>query len=955
MTTVAEVDVKINAKLDSFLQSSKKAEKIISDLDKRLNKISNKKVTATVSTKVGSTKDLALLERRLNVLNNKKFNATVTPKVGSTADLARLEARLNKLGAKTSNVKVAASSSTALSSVGGGISSLGGVVAGVGAALGVDQIKDYADAWTEAGNELRAASEIAGVQTRSLEELNNLAADTRSGLTETVDLYSKLVRSASGVAKSENEIAIATATVNKAFKAGGATMQEQISGITQLGQALGSGVLQGDELRSLRENAPIIAQAIANEFDTTIAGIKKLGEEGKLTSDRVFKAIVDAADEVNAAFSKTNATIGDSFQQLQNRLTEYIGHMDQTYGITQTVNSILGALTNNIESVANAAAAAGVVLLAAFGGSAVLALANPWVLLAAAIGTAAYAISELWDNIVPLEGSFATLGDYANVAWSAIKDGATSVSESVVAAFTYLLDSLSGFFTGIPESAGEAMNMMTEIFSSAINFQIQNWVNMKDTVALVFTSLPNAVADGVMGAMNAMIAGVESGINAVIGAVNSAIVAINGLSGVAGISPIEKRFANVDLGRIITDVEGSAKEFGTQFADIWSRSANPKDFVGGFIASADAGVKELTNRANALAEARREAQKAGAFGGVTPISGAGSTAGYGGGIAGADSDGGGKKKKKKENAYEKEIQQIKDKTAALVAETEAQSKLNPLIEDYEYTITRAKSAQELINAAQKAGVAGANELVDVQKILNGELSGLSPKAQELAGSIVSLATKYGEAVAASKKLAESQQHAKQAMDETKQFGKDVLGGFISDLKEGKSATEALANALSKVADKLLDVGLNMLFDTGNFKNGGGSGFGNIFGSLFSGLFGGFRADGGSVSSSKGYVVGENGPEWFQPDTAGSIIPNDKLTAVNVPQGQLKPSVGGRSGPTSVQIELVTNTDTGVITEIANTQIRSAAPTIVKTSVQQSQKETKKNLGNYLTNTQMREM
>src|SRR5690606_168511 len=103
---------------------------------------------------------------------------------------------------------------------------------------------------------------------------------------------------------------------------------EQAAGILQLGQALGSGFLQGDELRSIRENAPLLAQAIANEFGVTIAKLKDLGAEGELTTDRVFKAILNAQKEIDAIFGTTSSTIAEGFTRVQNALTEYIGQAD---------------------------------------------------------------------------------------------------------------------------------------------------------------------------------------------------------------------------------------------------------------------------------------------------------------------------------------------------------------------------------------------------------------------------------------------------------------------------------------------------------------------------------------------------------------------------------------------------------------------------------------------------
>ena len=185
MTTVAEVDVKINAKLDNFLASSAKAQKVIDDLDKRLNKLSNKTIKPTIQTKVGSTRDLALLERRLNRLKDTKLQPLITPKVGSTAELARLEQRLNKLGNKS--VKENLSSSTNI------VPNVSGILSGIGGALAIKEVQEYADAWTSASNKMKAAAEISGVQTRSLEDLNKMATETRNSFEGTVDLYASVL------------------------------------------------------------------------------------------------------------------------------------------------------------------------------------------------------------------------------------------------------------------------------------------------------------------------------------------------------------------------------------------------------------------------------------------------------------------------------------------------------------------------------------------------------------------------------------------------------------------------------------------------------------------------------------------------------------------------------------------------------------------------------------------
>ncbi len=319
-----------------------------------------------------------------------------------TRQLATAEARMVKTASKferdfeKANNKSAASFrhiDMAIGRTGRVAGQMGAILAG---AFSARQIQQYADEWTTAANKIAAASQVAGTQARSMSELNDLADSTRSGLTETVDLYAKLLRATKGVAKSEEDVARATKIVNQAFKAGGAAATEQRAGILQLGQALSSGFLQGDELRSLRENAPLIAQAIADEFETTIGGLKELGSQGELTSERVFRAILNGQPKIEAAFKKTDSTIAEGFQRVQNALTEYVGSADDAVGATKKVSDAMNYLADNIEIVVGAGILLSSAMLAPMLGLLVRALPmirNAAIALAA-VGTAAGAAGK---------------------------------------------------------------------------------------------------------------------------------------------------------------------------------------------------------------------------------------------------------------------------------------------------------------------------------------------------------------------------------------------------------------------------------------------------------------------------------------------------------------------------------------------------------------------------------
>lgn len=162
--------------------------------------------------------------------------------------------------------------------------------------------------------------------------------------------------------------------------------------------------------------------------------------------------------------------------------------------------------------------------------------------------------------------------------------------------------------------------------------------------------------------------------------------------------------------------------------------------------------------------------------------------------------------------YSREVQQIKDRTATLQAETEAQARVNPLINDYGAALDEAKTRQQLLNAAQKAG------------------KEITP---ELMANIEALAHGYAEAASGSKRLQAEQQQQRQQMQQLADAEKEFVGGIAHDLMHGVAPAQALTNALSRLADTLLDQVLNAIFKVKSATGGGGGIFGWL-GSLFGG-------------------------------------------------------------------------------------------------------------------------
>lgn len=301
--------------------------------------------------------------------------------------------------------------------------------AAIGIAVAIREVTSYADAWTTARNKLAAAGVEQGKLAATLEDLASLAQSTRSGFEETVTLYTRLTNAGKKLNLTNQEVRRITETTLQAFVAGGAAASEQAASITQLSQALGSGVLQGDELKSIRENAPLLAQAIADEFKTTIAGLKDLGAEGKLTADRVAKAILNA-DGISEQFGRTIATVAQSVTNLQTAFTKYIGESRVAQTVTQALSGFIQFVTNNIGLLTDAAIVAAQVIGGTLAAGAMIRFGTALVKIVGDVRKAATAMEGLKLAMTFLGGPVGAiiLGIGAALATVALNSAKASVS-----------------------------------------------------------------------------------------------------------------------------------------------------------------------------------------------------------------------------------------------------------------------------------------------------------------------------------------------------------------------------------------------------------------------------------------------------------------------------------------------------------------------------------------------
>ncbi|HIC7642680.1 TPA: tape measure protein [Serratia liquefaciens] len=240
--------------------------------------------------------------------------------------------------------------------------SLSRVAASLTAALSVQQVAQYANAWVDVSNKLvnavRPSEQLADVTQRVFD----ISQSARSGLEATAALYGRLERATRSAGTSTEDLAKLTTTINKGLVVSGATAEEASSTMIQLSQALASGVLRGEEFNSISENGSRIAVALADSLGVTIGQLRSMAAEGKLTTDVVVKGLLGQGDAIAKEFSNTVMTMGQAFQVAGNNITKFVGESTSVQTGLKVFNDTVISLSENIDIAASVVTAFSAVL-----------------------------------------------------------------------------------------------------------------------------------------------------------------------------------------------------------------------------------------------------------------------------------------------------------------------------------------------------------------------------------------------------------------------------------------------------------------------------------------------------------------------------------------------------------------------------------------------------------------
>lgn len=190
----------------------------------------------------------------------------------------------------------------------------------------------------------------SGKETKRVEEeIYAMAGRSRQSYAESANLFTSVARNASELGKSTDDILKFTEDVSNAMLLGGGSAASQQAALVQLGQALGSGTLRGDELNSIMEQAPKLAETIAKGMGTTIGSLRKLGSEGKLTAKDVFDAVRKQSDSLKKDLGNMPWTVAQASSRIRDSVAQLFFSIENKFGFGDKVARLIATIADQVD------------------------------------------------------------------------------------------------------------------------------------------------------------------------------------------------------------------------------------------------------------------------------------------------------------------------------------------------------------------------------------------------------------------------------------------------------------------------------------------------------------------------------------------------------------------------------------------------------------------------------
>lgn len=411
------------------------------------------------------------------------------------------------------------------------------------------------------------------------------AENSRSDLSDTTNLINRIMMS--GVygqgASSLGSATRMAETLNKALVIGGGTSEENKRALIQLSQGLSSGVLQGDELRSIREQSPYLAQVLAQGLaqvddkfiGTTVGDLKELGKEGKLTSDVVIRAFEAMQDQVDATFSdKAPRTWAQGIQSISNTIKVITGYLQSMEGgPLEKISELVWIIADYLKSEDGIKLLSGIATALSVVGTVLT-----WVVQAALTG-----ISWIMDHsyvLIAILIVLASMAIVAGIQMAAAWIAATWPILLVIAAIAAVIAILQACGLSFSQIVGGMCGGIMVVIAFFKNLGLSVWGILKGIGALMSALANNAVLTFKNVGLNikAFFAGILSDI---LGFIESIAAALNKLPFVSfdysGVSGAAEKWANIE-----SEAKGDIEKNKAAMQDLGEAFTKAYDSAGAF-------------------------------------------------------------------------------------------------------------------------------------------------------------------------------------------------------------------------------------------------------------------------------------------------------------------------------------------------------------------------------------
>lgn len=669
------------------------------------------------------------------------------------------------------------------------------------------QVARYADAYTNVQNRLRTVTDGTEELTAATDELFEIADRTRSSFEGTAEVYARVGLAAQSLGRDQEELLAFTESLNQAVILSGASGTEARAGLIQLSQGLASGALRGDELRSVLEQLPVVADVIAKSLGVTRGELRELGSEGKISAEIVLDAFRESREELEERFGETVPTLSQSFEVLNNNLLRSVGALDEATGASAALSTVIIGTAENLDIAAGAvlvltagiaagyipatvtASGATTFLITKIRALAAAAAANPFGVAVAALTAAGVAAKLYADELVRVEEQILKTEEAGNKfalsEFGKVGDDILRLQEQIA----IVQENVDRDLTTKGFANPTAVRLLERYQAQLAELQQQQGLLADGTAQTTVE------AQQQIDAMNALADSVESV--------------------VAGIEQEN------DL------LRESAREREIQ-AQLLREVAALEKGDGPDVTDEQRAQIELALRRNQ--ELRDQAEI------LERITGP-------------------------QQEFEAQLAALNE---LLAAGTITEAQFNAELE----RMVRALDLADFEGVDIEGFAAGLDpeKLAEFRQLLEDLRSG--DGTGSTVGADVDPET-TNELDGFQAQLAEIEEQLNGAFNDSLQDA----GRALADFAQGGSTSfsELKDSLLADVATILANQAINGLI--GAFGGGGGG-----LASAFGDFFGGGRAAGGDVSPDQGYIVGENGPEFFQPEGAGEIIPAGETAA-----------------------------------------------------------------------------